>query len=57
KAWAGKGSVLKFMQRYEEAIQSLEKFIELAPPELAAQNQQAWTMIFDLKLLLKKNEE
>ncbi|MGB9937028.1 MAG: tetratricopeptide repeat protein [Methanobacterium sp.] len=56
KALAGKGSILKFKGEYKEAIECLEKFIKYAPPELAAQNEEAWAMIFDLRLLLQNKD-
>jgi tetratricopeptide (TPR) repeat protein len=56
KAWAGKGSALKFMGNYEEAIECLEKFIELASGDISSQIEEAWAMIFDLKLLLSQKK-
>jgi len=53
-AWAGKGSTLRFMDKYEEAIECLEKFISLASSELSPQVEEAWSMIFNLKLQLNR---
>lgn len=53
-AWAGKGSAHRFHGEYEEAVKSLEKYIELSAGEYSPQVEEAWAMIFELKLLLKQ---
>ena len=55
-AWAGKGSIHKFQEEYEEAVHSLEKYIQLSLGENSPQVEEAWAMIFEPKLLLKQQE-
>ena len=50
QAWAGKGSAHNFLEDYNEAINSLETFIKLASDNLSPQVEEAWALIFELKM-------
>ncbi|MGO9386477.1 MAG: tetratricopeptide repeat protein [Methanobacterium sp.] len=52
KAWAGKGSVKRFLGDYKGAVKCLEKFIELNQMNPTPQVEEAWAMIFDLKMII-----
>jgi len=55
-AWAGKGSAHRFLGEIQEAVDSLEKYIELSAGEYSPQVEEAWAVIFELKLLLKQQD-
>ena len=50
QAWAGKGSAHNFLGDYSKAIESLETFIKLASNDLSPHVEEAWALIFELKM-------
>jgi tetratricopeptide (TPR) repeat protein len=57
QAWAGKGSAHRFNGEYADAIESLEKFIKLASPALSPQVEEAWALIFELKMKIGEDNQ
>lgn len=56
QAWAGKGSAHNFLGEYKKAIESLETFIKLASTDLSPQVEEAWALIFELKMKANVSE-
>ena len=55
QAWAGKGSAHNFLDEYPEAIGALERFIQLASATFSPQVEEAWALIFELKMKVAEN--
>jgi tetratricopeptide (TPR) repeat protein len=53
QAWAGKGSSLGFLKQYQEAIECMERFIDLASALDSPQVEEAWAMILEWKIRIK----
>jgi tetratricopeptide (TPR) repeat protein len=56
-ALAGRGSTLRFLRRYEDAAEALEKFMKKAPEDLLHMREEAWAMLLEIRLIMEREKQ